>query len=155
MFNLLNVKIKIPVYRTYNSSCCFYGRENWSLKMKEECRLRVLENRVLRRIFGPKRDEVTREWTKLHNEEHYDLYSSPNIIRVIKSRRMRWAEHVALCGGGEVHIVFWWGNLSERDHLEEPEVDGRIILEWVYGKWVGRAWTGLIWLKIETGGEHL
>jgi hypothetical protein len=124
--------IKILVYRTYNISCCFYGCENWSLKMKEERRLRALENRVLRRIFGPKRDEVTGQWRKLHNEELYDPYSSPNIIRVIKSRRMRWAEHV-----GEVHIVFWWGNLSVRDHLEEPEVNGRIILEWVYGKWVG------------------
>jgi hypothetical protein len=63
-------------------------------------RLRVFENRVLRRIFGPKRDEVTGEWRKLHNEEFRDLYSSPSIIRIIKSRRMRWAGHVAQMGGG-------------------------------------------------------
>jgi hypothetical protein len=63
--------------------------------LREECRLRVFENRVLRRIFGPKRDEVTGEWRRLHNEELYALYSSPNIIRVIKSRRLRWAGHVA------------------------------------------------------------
>jgi hypothetical protein len=63
--------------------------------LREEHRLRVFENRVLRRIFGPKIDKVTREWRKLHNEEHRDLYSSPSIIRIIKSRRMRWASHVA------------------------------------------------------------
>jgi len=72
-----------------------YGCETWSLKFKEERRLRVFENRVLRRIFGPRKDEVTRECRKLCNEELEDLYPSPNTLRVIKSRRMRWAEHVA------------------------------------------------------------
>jgi hypothetical protein len=62
--------------------------------LREECRLRVFENKVLRRIFGPKKGEVTGEWRRLHNKELYALYSSPNIIRVIKSRRLRWAEHV-------------------------------------------------------------
>ena len=75
-----------------------YGWETWSLALREEHRLRVFENRVLRRIFGPKRDGVTGEWRKLHNEELNDLYSSPNIVRVIKSRRMRWAGHVARTG---------------------------------------------------------
>jgi hypothetical protein len=75
-----------------------YGCETWSLTLREEHRLKVFENRVLRRIFGPKRDEVTGEWTKLHNEELHNLYSSPDIIRQIKSRRMRWAGHVARMG---------------------------------------------------------
>ena len=75
-----------------------YGCETWSSTLKEEHRLRVLENRVLRRIFGPKKDEVTREWRKLHNEELNGLYSSPNIFRVNKSKRMRWAGHVARMG---------------------------------------------------------
>jgi hypothetical protein len=75
-----------------------YGCETRSLTVREEHRLKVLENRVLRRIFGPKRDEVTGEWRKLRNEELHILYSSPNIIREIKSRRIRWAEHVARIG---------------------------------------------------------
>jgi hypothetical protein len=68
------------------------------LTLREEHRLKVFENRVLRRIFGPKRDEVTGDWRKLHNEELHNMYSSPNIIRIIKSRRMRWAGHVAQMG---------------------------------------------------------
>ena len=75
------------------------------LTLREEHRLRVLENRVLRRIFGPKGDGVTGEWRKLHNAELNDLYSSPNIVRVIKSRRMRWAGHVARMEGRDVHKV--------------------------------------------------
>jgi hypothetical protein len=75
-----------------------YGCETWSLTLREKCRLRVFENKVLRRIFGPKRHEVTGEWKRLHNKEFYALYSSPNIIRVIKSRRLGWGGHVARMG---------------------------------------------------------
>ena len=75
-----------------------YGCETWSLTLREERRLRVFENRVLRKVFGPKRDEVTGEWRKLHNEELNDQYSLPNIVRVVKSRRMRRAGHVARMG---------------------------------------------------------
>ena len=83
----------------------------------------MLENRVLRRVFGPKRDEVTGEWRKLHNEELRDLFSLPNIVQVVKSRRM-WR----VGGRREVCTGFWWGSLRERDHWGDPDVDGRMIL---------------------------
>jgi len=85
-----------------------YGCETWSLTLREERRLRVLENRVVRRIFGPRRDEVTREWRKLHIEELNGLYTSPNIVRVIRSRRIKWAGHVARMGE-ERHIKDFGG----------------------------------------------
>ena len=81
----------------------------WSLTLQEERKLMVFENMVLRRIFGPRWDEVTGEWRRLHNEELNDLYSSPNIVRVIKSRRMRWAGHVARMGEERGCIGSWWG----------------------------------------------
>jgi hypothetical protein len=88
----------ILIYKTIILPVVLYGCEAWSLTLWEEHRLRVFESRVLRRIFGLKRDEVTEEWRKLHNEELHDMYSWPNIIRIIESRRMRWARHVARMG---------------------------------------------------------
>jgi len=87
---------------------------------------------VLRRIFGPKRDEATREKRKLHSEEFNNLNSSPNIIWVIKLRSMRWAGYEAH-RGEEVHTWFWWGNLWKRDHLEDPDIDER-MLRWIFRK---------------------
>jgi hypothetical protein len=89
----MNVKVKI--YKTIILPAVLYRCETWSLTLREEHRLRAFENSVLRRIFGPKMDEVIGEWRKLHNEELHILYSSPNIIRQIKSRRIRWAGNVA------------------------------------------------------------
>jgi len=88
----------------------------------------MFENRVLRGIFGPKRDAVTGEWRKLQNEELNDLYSSLNIILGIKSRIKRWTGHVACMGRGEVYTEFLWGNLRERNHLEGSGVDWIKIL---------------------------
>ena len=115
----------------------------------------MFENRVLRRIFGPKRDEVMGEWRKIQNEELHDLYSSPNIVQVIKLRRMRWVRHMASMGESRGAYRVWWGNLREKDHFEDPGVDGRIILRWIFRKWDMGAWTGLSWLRIGTGGGHL
>ena len=106
---LLSKILKIKIYRTLILPVVLYGCETWSLTLLEERKLRVFENMVLRRIFGPGRDEVTGEWRRLHNEELNDLYSSPNIVRVIKSRRMRWAGHVARIGEERGCIGSWWG----------------------------------------------
>ena len=123
--------------------------------MREERRLRVFENSVWRRVFGPKRDEVTGEWRKLHSGELSVLYSLPNIVQVVKSRRMRWAGYVARMGEG--CTGFWWGNPRERDHWGDPapDVDGRIILRWIFRKWEGVVRSGWSWLRIGTGGGHL
>jgi hypothetical protein len=113
---LLTKSVKIRIYKTIILPVVLYGSETWSLTLREEHRLRMFENRVLRRIFGLKRDEVTGEWRKLLNEELCDLYSSPSIIRTIKSRRMRWAGHVARMGRRGTRIDYWWESLRERDH---------------------------------------
>jgi hypothetical protein len=97
---LLSRNLKFKIYKTIISAVVLYGCETWSLTLREEYRLKVFENRVLRRIFGPKRNEVTGEWRKLHNGELHDLFSSPGTIRQIKLRRMRWAGHVARMGEG-------------------------------------------------------
>ena len=95
---LLSKNLKIKIYRTTILPVVLYGCEAWPLTAREERKLRVFENMVLRRMFGPRRDEVTGEWRRMHNEELNGLYSSPNIVRVIKSRRMRWAGHVVHMG---------------------------------------------------------
>jgi len=132
--SLLSKNLKTKIYRTIILPLVLYGCETWSLTLREKRRLRVFENRVLRRIFVPRRDEVTEQWRKLHNEELNDLYCSPNIVRVIKSRRMRRAGHVTRMERGEAYTGFWWGNLREKDHLGDPGVDGRIILRWIFRK---------------------
>jgi len=122
--SLLFKNTEIEIYRIIILPVVLYGCETLLLTLREEHRLRVFENRVLRRIFGPKRDEVAGEWERLHNEELNDLYCSPN-IRVIKSQRMKRAGHVAHLGEGRG--AFGWGNLGKENHLEDPGIDGKII----------------------------
>jgi hypothetical protein len=103
---LLSGNVIVKIHKTIILPVVLYGCETWSLTLREGHRLRVFENRVLRRIFGSERDEVMGEWRKLHTGDCHNLYSSPDIIRQIKSRRMRWAGHVARIGEGrEVHNI--------------------------------------------------
>ena len=117
---LLSKNLKIKVHRSIILPVVLYGCETWSLTLQEERKLKVFENRVLRRIFGPRRDEVMGEWRRLHNEELNDLYSSPNIVWVIKLRRMRWAGHVAHMGEERVVYRVLVGKPEGRRPLGRP-----------------------------------
>ena len=127
-----------------------YGCETWSLTLREEYRLRVFENRILRRIFGPKRDDDG-EWRRLHNEELHSLYRSPNIVRLIKSRRLRWAGHVARMEEGRSAFKILTGNLTEKRPLGWPrhrwEGNNKIV-QCILGKYVSIRGIGLILLRI-------
>jgi hypothetical protein len=113
----------------------FYGYEIWFLILREEHRLRVFENRVLRKVFGSKRDEVTGKWKRLHNEEPCNLYSSPNTLWVMKSIIMIWAGHVARMEWRRgAYMVLVGTSVRERHHLDDLDVGGRIILKWIFKK---------------------
>jgi hypothetical protein len=129
--------IKIRVYKTIILPVVLYGQEDWSLTLREEHRL------VLRKIFEPKRDEVTGEWIKLHNEELRDLYSSPSIIRINKLRTMRWARHVTRMGEKRNAYRLLVGKPEGKRPLDQ-DVGGCIILGWLYERWDGVMWTGLV-----------
>jgi hypothetical protein len=151
-FRLISINLNIKTYKTAILPIVLYGCETWSLTLKEEHRLRVFENRMLRRIFGPKREEDG-SCRKFHNDELHSLYSSPNIVRVIKSRKLMWAGHVARIG--EVFTRFWLGGPKVRDHWEYLGVGGRITLRWTLGRKGSMGRTGVGWLSIGSGGELL
>jgi hypothetical protein len=125
--SLLSKNAKIRIYKAIILPVVLYGCETWSLTLRERNRLRVFENRVLK-IFEPKRDEMIGGWRKLHNEKLHNLYASPNIMRIIKSR-MRWAGYVARMGRRGMHIGYWRESRRERDHWEDQDVVGWIILK--------------------------
>jgi hypothetical protein len=117
---LLFGNLKFGIYKTIILPVVLYDCETWTVTSREEHRLRVFENRVLRRIFGPKRVEVTGEWRKLHNEEFHNLYLSPDIITKIKPRRMRWAGHVVRMGEGRNMYRVFVGKPEGRSSLDRP-----------------------------------
>ncbi|KAJ4434068.1 hypothetical protein ANN_16387 [Periplaneta americana] len=129
--SLLSKNLKVRIYKTVTLPVLLYGCETWTLTLREEHRLRVFENKVLRKIFLAKRDEVTGEWRKLHNAELHALYSSPDIIRNIKSRRLRWAGHVARMGESRNAYRVLVGRTEGKDLWGGRDVDGRIILKWI------------------------
>ena len=152
---LLSKNLKIKIYRTIILPMVLYGCKTWSLTLREERCLRVFENRVLRRIFGTRRDEVTGEWRKIHNEELNDLYPSSNNFRVIKSRRMRWAGYVACMGKQRGLYMDLVGKSEGKRRLGSSIPNWVIILRWIFWKWDVGVWTGSIWLRIGTSGGHL
>jgi hypothetical protein len=126
--------MNIKIYRTLMLPVVLYGCETWTLTLKVERRLSVFENTVLRRIFGSKRDDVTGKYRSLYNEELHDLYSSPNIVRVIKSRRMRWARHVPSMRERRGVYRASVGKHEEKRPLRRPRRNGILILRWIFKK---------------------
>jgi hypothetical protein len=133
---LLSKDKKTQKCRTVVLLVVLYGLK---LILREERALKVFENRVLRKTFGPQKDEATGDCRKSHSNKLRDRYSPPHLMRVMKSRIMRWTVHMAGWGRAQVCTGFWWGNLWERDHFEDLGTDGRIILEWIFKQSVGRA----------------
>jgi hypothetical protein len=148
---LLSRKLKVKIYKTMILPVVLYGCETWSLTLRKEHRLRVFENRVLRRIFGPTRDEVTGEWRKLHNRELHNLYSSPDIIRQIKSRRMRWAWHVARMGEGKNVYRVLVGKPEGRRPLGRPR---RRWEDGIRMDLVEIGWGGVEWIHLAQGRDR-
>ena len=126
--SLLTKEINTLMYITVLLLAVSYGCEVWSLTSREAYRLRVFENKMLREIVWLQRDEITREWRRLHNEKLYELYCSTDTITVIKSRIIIWAGNVARMGRVDMRTGFWRGDLMDRDHLENLSVDGILIL---------------------------
>jgi hypothetical protein len=142
---LLSKNIKIKIYKTIILPVVLHGCETWSLTLREECRLRVFENRVLRRVFEPRRDEVTGEWERLHNKKLYALYSSSIITYVIKSRIMKWAGHVARMGDSRDACRVMRGKPEERRPLGRPRC------RWEDNIRMGLrelGWSGMDWIDL-------
>jgi hypothetical protein len=146
---MLPKNVKVRIYKTIILPVVLYGCETCSLTVREEHKLRVFENKVLRRIFGPKRDGVTGGWRKLYNEELHNLYSSPSIIRIKKSRRMRWAGHVARMGEKKNVYRLLVGKPGGKTPLGRPR------RRWIDNIKMDLLERGLVSLRIGTGAELL
>jgi hypothetical protein len=147
---LLSRNVKVKIYKTIILPFVLYGCVTWSLTLREGHRLRVFQNRVLRRIFGPKRDEVTGECRKLHNEELRNLYSSPDIIRQVKVNEVGGA--CSMHGRGQKSVQgFGRESLRERDQ----GIGGKMGSEWIFGRLAWGVWIGFDWFRTGTGGGLL
>jgi hypothetical protein len=133
------------IYKTMILPVILYGCETWSLTLREEHKLRVFENKVLRRILGPMRVEVTEGWRKLHNKELRDLYSLPSIIRIIKLRRMRWVGHVALTGEKRNAYRLLVGKPEGRRPLGKP---GHMWMDNIKMDLLEISWGGVDWIGL-------
>jgi hypothetical protein len=147
---LISKNLKIKIYKTVILQVVLYGCETWSLTLREEQRLRLFENRGLRRIFGPKREEDG-SWRKLHNDELHRLYSSQNIVRVIKSRRVRRTGHVARMEGRDIYRVLV-GKTESKRSLGKPRRKWKITLSWTLGRWGSMERTGFGWFRMGSLG---
>jgi hypothetical protein len=145
VFLLPSRNVRVKFYKIIILPVALFGCETWSITLRKEHRLRVFENRVLRRIFVLNRDEVTREWRKLYNGEIHNFYSSPNIIRQIKSGKVRWAGPVARTGREKKVYRVLWESPEERNHSEDRGVNGRTGSKWILERLTGRVWSGFIW----------
>jgi hypothetical protein len=152
---LLSRNLRVKIYKTIILPVVLYGCETWSLTLREEHRLRLFENRMLRRIFVPKRDEVMGEWRKMHSGEVHNLYSSLDIIRQIKSRRMRWAGHVACMGEGRNVYSILMGKPEGKRPLERPSRRWEDAIKMDLRDWLGGMWSGYIWFRIGIAGRLL
>jgi hypothetical protein len=151
---LLSRNLKVKIYRTVSLPLVLYRCETWSVTWREELRLRVFENRVLRRILGPKRDEVMGEWRKLFSGELHNLYSLPDIISQMKSRRMRWAGHVARMGeGSNMYRVLMGKPEGKKTTWKTKACEDGMKMDVREVGW--RLWSGFMWLKIGIVGGLL
>jgi hypothetical protein len=142
---LLSRNVKVKIYKTTIQPVVLYGCETWSVTLREEHRLRVFENRVLRGIFGAKRDEVTGQWRKLDSGELHNLYSSPDIVTQIKSRRMRWTGHVARMGEGRNVYRVLVGKPEGNSPLERPRHRWEDVIK-IDLREIG--WGGVEWIQL-------
>jgi hypothetical protein len=147
--------MKVKIYRTIILPVVFCGCETCSITLREEHSLRVFENRVLRRIFGPRRDELMEEWRKLHSGELPNLYLFPNVIRQIKSRKMSWVGYVARMGEERKLYKVFVGNLEGKTPFGRLRYRWEDGLEWILQGLVGRMWSGVTWLSVGTGSRLL
>jgi hypothetical protein len=147
---LLSRNVKVKIYKTIILPVVLYGGETWSLMLREDHRLMVFENRVLRRIFGPKRDEVTREWRKLHNEDLHNLNSSPDIISQVKANEV--GRECSTHGRGEKSVQGFGGKSRRKDTTWKTKAKWEDGIRMDLREIGMGVWIGFDWLRTGTGG---